>query len=218
MYHRLKVKVVVLGASNVGKSSLVHRYVHGRFASNVESTIGAAYYRHIMPPLKNKNDEEYIIEYEIWDTAGQERYNALLPMYYRNAHVILIAFSLVDRNSFAEAKRWVGEVKELGVFSHAKQPLFVLVGTKLDMAKDYRQITKKQADVYAAERDLMYIETSALEDVNVDALFNVITEKIVMQSDETSELAYSTVSLRAEHETVRNSAKRSSGLSRFCSC
>ncbi len=217
MKYTFKVKAVFVGASNVGKSSLALRYVHGKFNASGESTIGAAFYPHVLEPIEDEHGDMYIMKYEIWDTAGQERYAALMPMYYRNAHVVLITFSLIARESFEDAKRWVKKLNKFDRYTNNKRPLLVLVGTKLDMAESYRQVPQKKAQQYADDEAMLYVETSALENLNVKLLFDKITRKIMhTRLDDLNELAYSTVNLQAQHE---DEVKRKGGVfSRLCSC
>ena len=90
-----KVKCVLLGTENSGKSSLVYRYIDDKFNVNTQSTVGCAF------NIKKFNLDKKSISLEIWDTAGNERYNSLLPMYYRSATIILICINLsTDFNAY----------------------------------------------------------------------------------------------------------------------
>lgn len=96
---------VLLGDMGAGKSSLVLRFVKGKFTDYQESTIGAAFLTKTLPELS--------VKFEIWDTAGQERYHSLAPMYYRGAAAAIVVYDMTSADSFKRAKDWV-KVRNLG--------------------------------------------------------------------------------------------------------
>merc|ERR1711862_508021 len=95
------VKVVVIGDSGAGKTSVVLSYCRNEFSTSVASTIGAAFLKHTV--TLPEGDE---LELQIWDTAGQERYQALAPMYYRGAKICLIVFDITVPNALDNVKKW----------------------------------------------------------------------------------------------------------------
>jgi len=101
-------KLVLLGESAVGKSSLVLRFVKGQFLDFQESTIGAAF----LTQTVCLNDTT--VKFEIWDTAGQERYHSLAPMYYRGAQAAIVVYDITNADSFDRAKNWVKELQRQG--------------------------------------------------------------------------------------------------------
>ena len=121
-------KIVILGASAVGKTSIILRYLSGKFRAISESTIGAAYSSKIVIDKEGKKEK-----IEVWDTAGQERYKALVPMYYRDAHGALIVYDVTDKQSIKEAHQWVNELKSKG----PEAIKIVILGNKLDLIEDY---------------------------------------------------------------------------------
>lgn len=98
-------KLVLLGESAVGKSSLVLRFVKGQFHEYQESTIGAAF----LTQTVSMEDSE--VKFEIWDTAGQERYNSLAPMYYRGAQAAIVVYDIMNQDSYQRAQTWVSELQ-----------------------------------------------------------------------------------------------------------
>jgi len=161
-------KLVLLGDSAVGKSSLVLRFVKKQFYEYQESTIGAAFL------TQTVNVKDYTVKFEIWDTAGQERYHSLAPMYYRGAAAAIIVYDLTNRQSFLRAKTWV---KELQKQQGNPNIVIALAGNKLDLAAN-RQVDAEEAKAYADENNLMFLETSAKTDHNVTALFEAIALKL----------------------------------------
>merc|ERR1739841_297673 len=104
----VQFKLVLLGDSAVGKSSLVLRFVRGQFFEYQESTIGAAF----LTQTVALNDTT--VKFEIWDTAGQERYHSLAPMYYRGAAAAVVVYDITNADSFQRAKSWVKELQRQG--------------------------------------------------------------------------------------------------------
>jgi len=98
-------KLVLLGESAVGKSSLVLRFVKGQFHEYQESTIGAAFLTQTVML------DDITVKFEIWDTAGQERYHSLAPMYYRGAQAAIVVYDITNQETFARAKTWVKELQ-----------------------------------------------------------------------------------------------------------
>merc|ERR1712023_221338 len=97
-------KLVLLGDSAVGKSSLVLRFVRGQFFEYQESTIGAAFMTQTLAL------DDTTVKFEIWDTAGQERYHSLAPMYYRGAQAAVVVYDVTSQDSFERAQRWISEL------------------------------------------------------------------------------------------------------------
>mmetsp|Transcript_7288 Transcript_7288/g.11083 ORF Transcript_7288/g.11083 Transcript_7288/m.11083 type:complete len:205 (-) Transcript_7288:82-696(-) len=160
-------KLVLLGESAVGKSSLVLRFVKGQFLDYQESTIGAAF----LTQTVCLNDTT--VKFEIWDTAGQERYHSLAPMYYRGAQAAIVVYDLTNAESFERAKNWVKELQRQG----NPNIVIALAGNKLDL-EDRRKITAAEAQAYADENGILFLETSAKTAVNVNELFVAIAKKL----------------------------------------
>merc|ERR1712048_728506 len=116
-------KLVLLGDSAVGKSSLVLRFVRGQFFEYQESTIGAAF----LTQTVALNDTT--VKFEIWDTAGQEKYHSLAPMYYRGSAAAIVVYDITRRSSFQTLKNWVQELQALG----PENIVIALAGNKVDL-------------------------------------------------------------------------------------
>lgn len=160
-------KLVLLGESAVGKSSLVLRFVKGQFLDYQESTIGAAF----LTQTVCLNDTT--VKFEIWDTAGQERYHSLAPMYYRGAQAAIVVYDLTNPDSFERAKSWVKELQRQG----NPNIVIALAGNKLDLAQK-RRVTPEEAQAYADENGILFMETSAKTAINVNELFVAIAKKL----------------------------------------
>jgi len=165
-------KLVLLGESAVGKSSLVLRFVKDQFDDFRESTIGAAFLTQTI-----SLDDNTTVKFEIWDTAGQERYKSLAPMYYRNANCAVVVYDITQASSLDKAKQWVKELQR-----QANENIIIaLAGNKLDLVTshpDKRAISTADAEAYAKEAGLLFFETSAKTSENVRELFTSIAKKL----------------------------------------
>ena len=118
-------KIIFLGDSGVGKTSITNRMITGNFSKNQSPTIGFDLFPFI---LKYK---EKVIKLEIWDTCGQEVYRSLIKSFFINASLAVVTYSVTDRNSFASISEWLRECKHYC----SPKTRFLLVGNKSDYAK-----------------------------------------------------------------------------------
>merc|ERR1711937_421070 len=160
-------KLVLLGDSAVGKSSLVLRFVRGQFFEYQESTIGAAF----LTQTVALNDTT--VKFEIWDTAGQERYHSLAPMYYRGAAAAIVVYDITNRDTFQRAKQWVKELQRQG----NPNIVIALAGNKSDL-NSKRKVEPEEAESYASDNGIFFMETSAKTATNVNELFVAIARKL----------------------------------------
>lgn len=160
-------KIVFLGDSSVGKSSLSNRFVRGDFTEFQEPTIGAAYL------TKDIVVDDKIIRLEMWDTAGQERYKSLAPMYYRGAQGALILYDVTCEDSFNGAKSWIKELKK-----HNPTCYLLLVGNKCDL-DNYRKISNDEVEDFCSSNSIEHILVSAKSNINVEETFEKLGRNII---------------------------------------
>ncbi|KAJ9081678.1 GTP-binding protein of the rab/ypt [Entomophthora muscae] len=191
-------KLVLLGESAVGKSSLVLRFVKDQFDDYRESTIGAAF---LTQTLHLADDTT--VKLEIWDTAGQERYRSLAPMYYRNANCAVVVYDITQPASLEKAKVWIEELHKQA----DPNIVIALAGNKADL-EARRAISTEEAREFAEEAGLLFFETSAKSAENVLELFTALAQKmpfeqiIESRSRKTNNPGNSRVDLdRAEEKT-----------------
>ncbi|KAJ7421082.1 Potassium voltage-gated channel subfamily H member 4 [Willisornis vidua] len=160
-------KLVLLGESAVGKSSLVLRFVKGQFHEYQESTIGAAFLTQTVCL------DDTTVKFEIWDTAGQERYHSLAPMYYRGAQAAIVVYDITNTDTFVRAKNWVKELQRQA----SPNIVIALAGNKADLATK-RAVDFQDAQTYADDNSLLFMETSAKTAMNVNEIFMAIAKKL----------------------------------------
>lgn len=153
-------KLVVIGDSGVGKSSICTRYTKGVYNDMFLTTIGVDFECHTIV-LDDK-----IIKLQIWDTAGQERFKAITNSFYRGAQGIIIVFDVTNWESFDNVKNWLEEVNR----REHETPYKLLLGNKCDQ-ESKRVISFDAANEYANKLNIPYLETSAKDAINVDQAF-----------------------------------------------
>jgi len=165
----LKYKIILAGAKDVGKSSLIARYCDNVFNEKMMDTIGVAFKR-----KRIKITDELSLDVNIWDMGGEEKYKALFPQYVKGATAALILYDTTNKETIDDVNSWVEIVNDYA----SEDIIKVLIGTKIDL-KDKREITKTEAEKYCSKQNWCaeIIETSAKTGENVeDAFLNVANE------------------------------------------
>ena len=160
----ISVKLVLLGDSGVGKTSICCRFVKGLYSEYEQSTIGAAFMTRVC------EFEDKSVQLEIWDTAGQERYHALAPMYYRGADCIMAVYDVTNPSSFTCAKKWIKQTREA-----YPEVMIVLVGNKCDKLAT---VSVQEIADYVKHHNVMHSEVSAKTNSGINDLFYHIARTI----------------------------------------
>ena len=166
----VNVKLLLIGNSSVGKSSLLLRFSDEQWLPEDESsaTIGVDFRVHKMD-VKGKK-----VKLSIWDTAGQERFRTITSSYYRGAQGVILVYDVTSRESFEALPRWYNELETYVSSSVVK----ILVGNKVD--KEFsRQVSTADGEAFAARMGSLFIETSAKTSVGVRETFQEVVEKIM---------------------------------------
>lgn len=159
-------KVVLIGDSAVGKSQLLARFSRNEFSIESKATIGVEF------QTRTLTIDRKTVKAQIWDTAGQERYRAVTSAYYRGALGAMLVYDITKRQSFDHVARWLEELR-----GHAdKNIVIMLIGNKTDLGT-LRAVPTEDAKEFAQRENLFFMETSALDSVNVEPSFlTVLTE------------------------------------------
>ncbi|XP_010428296.1 PREDICTED: ras-related protein RABA6a-like [Camelina sativa] len=160
-------KAVLIGDSAVGKSNLLSRFSKDEFRLDSKPTIGVEF------AYRNVHVGDKIIKAQIWDTAGQERFRAITSSYYRGALGALLIYDITRRTTFENIKKWLFELRD---FSNP-DTVVVLVGNKSDLRQS-REVEEDDGKNLAESEGLYFLETSALENVNVEEAFLVMIGRI----------------------------------------
>jgi Ras-related protein Rab-7A len=180
------LKILLLGQSGVGKSSLLLRFVEKSFTIATKSTIGADFL------TKDIEVDGQPVTLQIWDTAGQERFQGLGTSFYRGADGVIFVYDVATRETFEELPAWHQSfLIQTGQEGNTEFPALI-VANKVD--RDDRQVSKSEGREYCDERNIPYYETSAKEDVNVDRAFEALTRLILSKTSEEN-MQYETVDL-----------------------
>lgn len=164
------VKLLLLGDSAVGKSSLLMRFCESRFDSNFVLTIGVDF------KWKTVERNGRKLKLQVWDTAGQERFRTITPAYYRAAMGVVICYDITDHASFEHVEYWIQQLDQHGEESIQR----VLVGNKSDL-EDLRKVPKEDGAALAAKFNMAFFETSAKSGESVDDAFLKIADQVVVQ-------------------------------------
>jgi len=181
------LKIIVLGESGVGKTSLLIRYVENRFTLNTKSTIGANFL------TKRIEVGDKVATCQIWDTAGQERFQGLGTAFYRGSDGVIFVFDVTQRKSFEELEQWKKAfLIQVGQEGNDKFPMIILAN-KVDL-EDKREVSQKELRDWCSRQNLAWFETSAKEGANVDRAFEEIAN-LVIQNMKPEDIQYDTIDL-----------------------
>ena len=158
----IKLKLIVVGNQGTGKSSILNRFVNETFDENYQATIGLDFHS------KNITIHDQDVRLIIYDTAGQEKFRSLIPMYIREAQIILFIYDISDEESFDSIPKWVQQVNDV----INKEVVFVLIGNKLDLESN-RKVTFEEGKKLAEKSNYIFQEVSAKTGQNFEKLFEV---------------------------------------------
>lgn len=163
------LKLLIIGESGVGKSSLLLRFTDDNFDSEQAATIGVDF------KVKSITINGDKIKLAIWDTAGQERFRTLTPSYYRGAQGAIVVYDVTNRETFSKIENWL---HELETYSTNRDLIKILVGNKCDLEGE-REVAKDEGRKCAQKYQMMFMEASAKTREGVSCAFEELVEKII---------------------------------------
>lgn len=170
----LDLKIVVLGSSFVGKTSLINRYCNGTFIENTRSTIGAGFFTH---SLNIENTEVTVM---LWDTAGEERFRSVAPSLLRGANGLILVFDLSVPESFNDINIYMDMFLDTCKVDSNSNPPILLLGNKCDVEECEQKITQETVDKWKQKNHVtQYFKVSAKDGTNVDEAFESFVKTLV---------------------------------------
>ena len=162
------LKIVLIGESGVGKTSIISQFIDQIFQNDQQSTIGGTF---STKTIKCGNGK--ILKLEIWDTAGQERYRSVTKMFYKDANAAILVYDITNKFSFEVLQKyWIEQVKE----SSPRNIILAIAANKSDLI-EYEQVDEGAARQFAKENDALFAVTSAKQTSCVESLFLDIAKK-----------------------------------------
>jgi len=153
-------KIILIGDSSVGKSSILNSLIYNSMLDGAHPTVGIDYTTKIV----NVNGKT--IKLSLWDTAGQERFKSLITVYYRGVDAVIMVYDITNRRTFENVDYWMSEV----IKYCNENVVTMLIGNKRDLV-ERREITYEDANSFAKDHDLLFMETSALTLEGIDCAF-----------------------------------------------
>lgn len=193
-------KVILLGNSGVGKTSIFNRFTSGEFSSLYKSTLTVEFKCKLLKFGKN-----IYAKLVVWDTVGTERFRAITRQYFRGANGVVLIFDLTDQSSFNGLKNWIEDIKNSG----EKYIEIILVGNKSDL--ENRTVTDSQAKRFAKENNFKYFETSAKEGSNILLIFEQLSKAMNKNLEKIKEDYINSQLLIRKIEPIQKQEKKEKG-------
>jgi Ras-related protein Rab-7A len=172
------LKVIILGDSGVGKTSLMQQFVNGKFSQQYKATIGADFL------TKELVLDDKTVTMQLWDTAGQERFQSLGVAFYRGADCCVLVYDVTNQKSFENISLWKDEFLVQANVKNPENFPFVIIGNKVDVDESKKVVSTKKAQQFAQNLgNLPLFQTSAKEAVNIDQAFDVIARNALQQEE-----------------------------------
>eukprot|EP00826_Nyctotherus_ovalis_P054151 TRINITY_DN707_c0_g1_i9.p1 TRINITY_DN707_c0_g1~~TRINITY_DN707_c0_g1_i9.p1 ORF type:complete len:208 (+),score=54.52 TRINITY_DN707_c0_g1_i9:109-732(+) len=160
-------KLLLIGASGVGKSSLLIRFADNSFSDTYISTIGVDF------KIRTIDVDGELLKLQIWDTAGQERFKTITTTYYRGAHGIIVVYDVTDKGSFSAVENWMADVEKYASPTAIK----MLIANKSDLGTK-QKVTPEEGKELADHYNIPFLMTSAKTAKNVETAFYTLAKKI----------------------------------------
>ncbi|KAK0426572.1 hypothetical protein QR680_009777 [Steinernema hermaphroditum] len=182
------LKVIVLGDSGVGKTSLLKQYVDHSFAQHYKATVGVDFLTKTLKVAKRS------VTVQLWDTAGQERFQSLGCSFFRGADGVILTYDVTNRDSLRSLEHWKDDFLIQSCPANPENFPTVVVGNKIDRSD--RKVSLNSAEKFCLEHgNLPHFEVSAKEGINVDEAVQTLIEKAVNQLPEEEEFSFFTTQL-----------------------
>lgn len=169
-------KLIIVGDSEVGKSSLLMKYVRDTFLTEQQMTIGVDFFTKQIT-IPDNNNRKIPVKLQLWDTAGQEKFRALIRVYYRDCSGVILVFDVTRRESFVNIENWLNIIRD----ECSKDTSVIIIGNKIDLPD--RTVTKEEAELFALQNNVQYFETSAKETESSSIPINMLAQDILFKTE-----------------------------------
>ena len=174
----IKLKIMLLGDSTVGKTSILRRYCKNEFSNKYATTIGIDF------QFKNMIKFDKRIRLQIWDTAGQERYKVVAKNYFNSSDGFVILYDITNKESFQNVTSWISQINDIA----SKAVKFILFGNKNDL-EESRIVKKNEGENMAKKYSMLFYETSAKTGENINEGFDFLVNEILKEDGRLSKLS-----------------------------
>jgi len=193
----LNFKLIIIGDSGVGKSSLVSRAIANKFGTDYSPTIGFEFYTFYI------KIEDTNIKLQIWDTCGQEVYRSLIKSFYRNSSLAILVYAINEENSFKDLNIWLNEIRTEG---NPDVNIFLL-GNKVDLV-ECRAIDKDQVENFMKANNVkFFLETSAKTGFNAENVFIEAGKLLYEQHQECNKISINKGDTKEEEDNIKIDSK-----------
>ena len=172
IYRDVLFKILLIGDSGVGKTSVILRYTKNVFHEEFLNSIGVDF------KSKDLNIDGRKVKLQIWDTAGQERFRTITTSYYRGAHAIAIVFDLTKRQTYEHVKKWMNDINKFA----KENVLKLIIGNKSDLINEI-QVSYEEVRALASQMKATYFSVSAKKNENINEFFEAATKIFLIKNN-----------------------------------
>lgn len=203
-------KVILLGEANVGKTSIISRFVDGIFDEKEKPTIGASF-----TSKKLKYSDETLV-FEIWDTAGNEKYRSLTKLFYKGVSIAILVYDITRKNTFEDIKNfWYNEIKN----NMDEDTLIAIAANKSDLIDNEDDVDEEEARIFAEEIGAIFMSISAKKGIGVDELFKELGDKFldnIRKIKEEFEIVRNFDSFSLDRNTIMKANENNENIKKCC--
>lgn len=194
-----EIKVILLGNSGVGKTSIINRYVNNVYNSNCETTLGSTY------STREVIKDNVIYKLNLWDTTGQEKYHSITNLFIKGSSIVILVYSIDLLSSFEGLNYWYNSIKEN---LEGNNYVLAVVGSKSDLINEEEEVVSEdEAKNFAKERNAIFKLVSSKEDpVGINNLFNMLLDELIRMNYITVKDSY--VIKRKKHKDDKEKKKK----------
>ena len=194
-----EIKVILLGNSGVGKTSIINRYVNNVYNSNCETTLGSTY------STREVIKDNVIYKLNLWDTTGQEKYHSITNLFIKGSSIVILVYSIDLLSSFEGLNYWYNSIKEN---LEGNNYVLAVVGSKSDLINEEEEVVSEdEAKNFAKERNAIFKLVSSKEDpVGINNLFDKLLDELIRMNYITVKDSY--VIKRKKHKDDKEKKKK----------